>query len=76
GMGWDAHRTTVGTKWGKGPAEVLGVSIDVTLPGKSGTSWKVQALDATGQPKADATTEGGILKIRPEAKTVWWLLTR
>ncbi len=74
GMGWDANRTTVGTKWGKGPAEVLGVKAVVGLP--DGGKWKVQALDAKGNPQQEVPTEGGSFKLSPDQKTVWWLLTR
>lgn len=74
GMGWDANRTTVGSKWGRGPAEVLGVVAEVTLP--DGGRWKVQALDPRGNPQQEVANDAASFRILPDQKTVWWLLTR
>jgi hypothetical protein len=75
GMGWDADRTTVGTRWGTGPAEVLGVEVKVTLP-ESGGVWKVEALDPTGAVQAVVADRALEFITNPDQKTVWWLLTR
>lgn len=63
-----------GHQWGKGPAEVLGVKAVVGLP--DGRKWKVQALDAKGNPRQEVPIEGSHFKLSPEQKTVWWLMTR
>src|SRR5262249_54100414 len=47
-MGWNRDRTSVGDRWGSGPAVVQGVRATVTLP-RGG--WQVDALDPTGAPK-------------------------
>lgn len=74
GMVWDADRRSVGTQWGQGPAEVLGVNARFTLPGKA--DWKVQALDPAGAGKAVLSENATTFEINPAQKTVWWLLTR
>lgn len=74
GMGWDKDRRTVGNKWGKGPALVLGVEAKIDLPGEA--AWKVEALDSTGAPQAVIADKTRQFDIDPSQKTVWWLLTR
>lgn len=74
GMGWYKDRRTVGNKWGSGPALVLGVKAKITLPGDA--TWKVEALDPTGAPKAVITDKTGEFEIDPSQRTVWWLMTR
>lgn len=74
GMGWDKDRRTVGNKRGSGPALVLGVKAKITLPGDA--TWKVEALDPTGAPKAVITDKTREFEIDPSQRTVWWLMTR
>lgn len=74
GMAWDKDRRTVGNKWGTGPALVLGVKAKITLPGDA--TWKVEALDPTGAPKAVIAEKVREFEIDPSQKTVWWLITR
>lgn len=74
GMGWDKDRRTVGSKWGTGPALVLGVKAKIKLPGDA--NWKIEALDPTGTPKAVIAEKTNEFRIDPSQKTVWWLITR
>ncbi len=74
GMGWDKDRRTVGNKWGTGPALVLGVNAQIKLPGEA--TWKVEALDPTGAPKAVIAEKTNDFRIDPSHKTCWWLITR
>lgn len=74
GMVWDKDRRTVGNQWGTGPALVLGVKADIKLPGEA--TWKVEALDPTGAPKAVIAEKTNKFHIDPSQRTVWWLLTR
>lgn len=74
GMGWDKDRRTVGSKWGTGPALVLGVKAQIKLPGEA--NWKIEALDPTGAPKAVIAEKTREFEIDPSQKTVWWLMTR
>ena len=74
GMGWDKDRRTVGNQWGTGPALVLGVRAAITLPGAA--TWKVEALDPTGAPKAVLAKGVNKFNIDPAQRTVWWLMTR
>lgn len=74
GMMWDNDRRSVGSKWGTGPALVLGVKAHIQLPGDA--NWKIEALDPTGAPKAGIADQTREFDITPSQKTVWWLLTR
>ncbi|MBX7208999.1 MAG: glycoside hydrolase family 5 protein [Verrucomicrobiaceae bacterium] len=74
GMAWDKDRRTVSSKWGTGPALVLGVKAKIKLPGDA--TWKVEALDPTGTPKAVIAEKTNEFRIDPSQKTVWWLMTR
>lgn len=74
GMAWDKDRRTVGNKWGTGPALVLGVKAQIKLPGDA--TWKVEALDPTGAPKAVIAEKTNDFRIDPSQKTCWWLITR
>ena len=74
GMVWDKDRRTVGNKWGTGPALVLGVKAQIKLPGEA--TWKVEALDPTGAPKAVIAEKTNDFLIDPSQKTCWWLITR
>ncbi len=74
GMGWDKDRRTVGNKWGTSPALVLGVRAQIKLPGDA--TWKVEALDPTGAPKAVIAEKTNAFQIEPSQKTVWWLISR
>ncbi len=46
GMKWNDARTSVGKNWGTGPAEVNGITVEITLP-RPGA--RVYALDGRGQ---------------------------
>lgn len=72
-MGWNAERTTVGDRWGTGPALVQGVRATIRLP--SG-GWSVAALDPTGRPTSTVTSSASSFAIGPEQRTVWYLVTR
>jgi hypothetical protein len=71
-MGWNADRTSVGDRWGRGPALIQGVRATISLPG----SWNVAALDPTGAPKGSVATAGSSVRIDPSYRTAWYLLTR
>jgi hypothetical protein len=73
-MKWDEARRTVGKNWGTGPAQVLGVKAEISLPGQP--TWKVQALDPKGNPTATLAEKTNRFTTSPEHKTVWWLMTR
>ena len=47
-MGWNADRTSVGTKWGHGPTVVNGVPLALTIPA-SQTARRLYALDSRGR---------------------------
>ncbi len=46
---WNAARTSVGTHWGRGPAQIEVVHADVRVPGRWSHAW---ALDSAGKPTA------------------------
>lgn len=74
GMGWDKDRRSVSNKWGTGPALVLGVNATIKLPRDA--TWKIEALDPTGAPKAVIAEKTNDFQIDPSQKTCWWLMTR
>ncbi len=73
GMVWNEKRTSVGRKWGKGPALMNGITATVSL-GSRITS--VQALDPTGKPQGavqvERTGAGSRWSIGPEHRTIWY----
>ena len=73
GMGWNEGRTSVGDRWGGGPAQVSGITADVTLPGDG---WTVQALDSQGRPSRKIAEKARTFCIEPAAGTLWYWLTR
>lgn len=74
GMKFNEKRNTVNSDWGSGPARVLGLHAELTLP--AGTSWKVETLDAEGVVKAKLADAAASVQIDPAAQTIWWLLTK
>jgi hypothetical protein len=72
-MGWNPDRTSVGNRWGSGPAVVQGVRGTVALP-RGG--WQVDALDPTGAPKQRLAADTQTITLDPAHKTIWYLLQR
>jgi hypothetical protein len=72
-MGWNADRTSVGDRWGRGPVLAQGVTAVVTLPPGP---WSVAALDATGATKETVATGVSRFTIEPRWRTVWYLVSR
>ncbi|MHC4400005.1 MAG: alpha-amylase family protein [Planctomycetota bacterium] len=76
-MGWNEDRTSVGTDWGEGPTMCEGADATVTLPG---AAWHALRLDGTGKPIGPArgkeTGSAFVLEVRPDDRTIWYLLTR
>jgi hypothetical protein len=75
GMVWNDKRTSVGRKWGKGPALMNGIAANISL-GSRITS--VKALDPTGKPqgdvKVDRAGDSSSWRIGPEHRTIWYEL--
>lgn len=74
-MGWNSDRTSVGRRWGNGPALVNGVPVDVQFTSR--TPRRVYALDPSGQRTADipmTTQATGTLQftLGPQWKTLWY----
>lgn len=73
-MGWNADRTSVGSKWGNGPTVAEGIPATVTL--KTRAARHVWALDGTGKRVGDvpATFANGALTftVGPQFKTLWY----
>jgi hypothetical protein len=75
-MGWiDAHKSTVGSDWGRAPSLVEGVAAIVSLPA---TAQRVRAwsLDERGQRKAPVEIQPdgkrAKLAIGPAHETLWY----
>ena len=71
-MRWNGKRDSVGNGWGEGPALVLGVSADITLP----AAFTVEALDPAGRVKALIAAKATSFAISPADETVWYHLSR
>jgi hypothetical protein len=76
-MKFSADRRTVGTAWGKPPVCIEPVEGRVTLPPGE---WKCRALAPDGTPAADVPLAKGqaganVLRLSPEYKTMWYLVT-
>jgi hypothetical protein len=73
GAEWNETRTSVGRKWGKGPALMAGIAAQVTLPQRV---TAVRALDGTGKPQGTVKVEriigGSRWNIGPEHRTIWY----
>ncbi len=75
GMGFNAARTTVGTKWGTGPTRAEGIPATVSIETQAKAA-AVYALDGSGrrQRRLESTLTGGRLTfaIGPAARTLWY----
>ncbi|MFO0925978.1 MAG: hypothetical protein U0736_02940 [Gemmataceae bacterium] len=75
GMGWNETRTSVGNRWGKGPARAQGIPATVTLP-TGGKTVTVHALDGTGKRagRVPVTLADGkaTFAIGPSHRTLWY----
>jgi hypothetical protein len=75
GMGWNAERTSVGNRWGKGPVRAEGIAGTVALKTRAGSAT-VYALDGTGKRRgkvAARVAEGRLVfRIGPEHRTLWY----
>jgi hypothetical protein len=77
GMQFTPDRRSVGRNWGKGPVCIEPVDGRVLLPAGA---WQCRSLKPDGTPAADvplAKDDKGrpVLRLAPESKTMWYLLT-
>jgi hypothetical protein len=74
-MQWNDLRTSVGNRWGSGPAQVNGVAAEVDFPARI---RRVQALDGRGQPQGEvplrAAGAATHFSIGPNHRTLWYAL--
>jgi hypothetical protein len=74
GMGWDAKRTTVGDKWGKGPMQVEGIPCTVSM--RLDKRLDVWSLDGSGRRVQKVPTRWSesylSFEAGPQWKTVWY----
>lgn len=75
GMGWNARRTSVGTKWGSAPTRCEAIEGDVALQ-LHARKVRIWALDGKGKRmrEVSSTLEKGVLRFRmgAEAETLWY----
>jgi hypothetical protein len=72
GMIFSDDRRTVGRNWGKAPVQIEAVTGTVRLPAGQ---WECEALGPDGVPKYEVPVSNGTIKLSPEYKTMWYLLT-
>lgn len=73
-MGWDTTRSTVNDQWGQGPALVLGLHAELSLPAEH--PWRAVGLTAAGGELHELPVKASKLQISPDQRSAWWLLTR
>jgi len=77
GMNFSEDRRTVGRNWGGSPVRIEAVTGSIELPPGR---WRCQALDPNGMARQTVPVENRynktVLKISPEFKSMWYLLTR
>jgi hypothetical protein len=72
-MVFSSDRTTVGTRWGKGPVRIEPVKATLRLPG---SGWTCHALGPDGSIGRAVPIDGETLEISPQYQTMWYLLLR
>jgi hypothetical protein len=77
GMIFSDDRRTVGRNWGESPVQIEAVEAVLNLPDGN---WKCESLGADGISSGNVPTSDrygkGILRLSPQYKTMWYLLTR
>jgi hypothetical protein len=77
GMVFSDDRRTVGRNWGQAPVQIETVEAVLVLPEGQ---WKCQALGPDGIPSGNVPASDrsgkGLLRLSPQYKTMWYLLTR
>ncbi len=77
GMIFSDDRQTVGRNWGESPVQIEAVEAVFILPEGR---WKCQAIGADGMPSGNVPASDrsgkGVLRLSPQYKTMWYLLTR
>jgi len=77
GMIFSGDRRTVGREWGESPGQIEAVEAVFNLPDGN---WKCRALGPGGVPSDNVPASDrygkGILRLSPQYKTMWYLLTR
>ncbi|MDR3710741.1 MAG: hypothetical protein P4L33_20775 [Capsulimonadaceae bacterium] len=72
-MGWNANRTSVGSRWGRGPVQAEGIPVMLTLPRPGLRVW---ALSTTGERTSEVPivqTDGkAVATLGPQYRTVWY----
>jgi hypothetical protein len=76
-MGWNSDRTSVGSDWGHGPAVVLGVPLQLTIPATS-VACRMFALDPTGarvtEVESVRSEQGLTYQLGPRHRTLFYEL--
>lgn len=77
GMIFSDDRQTVGRNWGRSPVRIEAVEGIVVLPDGN---WECQAIGPDGMPSGNVPASDrsgkGLLRLSPQYKTMWYLLTR
>jgi len=73
-MGWNETGTSVGDRWGTGPAQVNGIPVRLSVPGKV---TRVRPLDGRGMPRETDVPirqerDRSLFSIGPEYRTLWY----
>jgi len=77
GMQFSEDRRTVGRNWGKAPVLIEPVEGVVTLPSLlSGTPMTCKVLNPDGTVKKQFAVENGMLPLKAEYGTMWYLVQR
>ena len=82
-MKFSADRRTVGRAWGKAPVRIETPEVELSiLAGDGKMRWRCHALGPDGKPTVEVPVQYypgypiGFVKLSPEYRTMWYLLTR
>jgi hypothetical protein len=73
-MGFNETRTSIGDRWGEGPAHVLGLTATIRLPKRDG--WKLDHIDSAGRVTHSRMADQQSIFLSPADATMWYRLTR
>ncbi len=73
-MPWNEDRTGfTSDDWGQSPTLSEAVPLDLTVPGSPVRAWRVTPA---GRKAEELAMEDNVVRLRPEHRTLWVLLTR
>lgn len=76
GMQFSQDRSTVGRNWGTAPVMIEPVEGTITLPASGGQKMSCKALNPNGTVREQIAVENGVVELKAEYGTMWYLVER